>query len=72
MIENLTKDLQLSGTSKGFTKSPAHKPEVPVLTQAEMESFYSNLTKCKTKPVVKWRNYPRSEVQLKKLQKKKP
>ena len=52
MIDNLTEDLELSGISKCFTESPAHKPEVPAPTQAEMESFYSKLSKCKTKPVV--------------------
>jgi len=35
MIENIPEDLQLSGDSKVFTESPAQKPEVPVLTQAE-------------------------------------
>ena len=52
MIDNLTEDVELSGISKAFTESPAHKPGVPAPTQAEMESFYSNLSKCKTKPVV--------------------
>ena len=52
MIENLTEDLELSGISKGFTESAVPNPEVPAPTQAEMENFYSNLSKCKSKPVV--------------------
>ena len=51
-IENLPEDLQLSVDSKVFTESPVQKPEVPAPTQAEMENFYSELSKCKTKPVV--------------------
>ena len=51
-IENLPEDLQLSADSKVFTESPVQKPEVPAPTQAEMKNFYSELSKCKTKPVV--------------------
>ena len=51
-IENLPEDLQLSADSKVFTESPVHKPEVPVPTQAQMENFYSELSKCKINPVV--------------------
>ena len=52
MIENFTDDLQLSGISKVSTESAAPKPEIPAPTQAEVENFYSNLSKCQTKPVV--------------------
>ena len=52
MIENLAEDLELSGISKGYTESAAPKPEVPAPTQAEMKDFYSNLSKCKSKPIV--------------------
>ena len=51
-IENLPDDLQLSADSKIFTESPVQKPEVPAPTQAEMESFYSEISKCQTKPVL--------------------
>ena len=51
-IENLSNDLQSSAGSNVFTESPVQKPEVPTPTQAEMECFYSDLSKSKTKPVV--------------------
>ena len=51
-IENLSNDLQSSAGSNVFTESPVQKPEVPAPTQAEMECFYSDLSKSKTKPVV--------------------
>ena len=51
-IENLSNDLQSSAGSNVFTESPVQKPEVPAPTQAEMEWFYSALSKSKTKPVV--------------------
>ena len=51
-IENLPEDLQLSGDLKVFTESTAQKPQVPTLTQTEMENFYDELSKCKTKTIV--------------------
>ena len=48
-IENLNEGLQVSENSEVFTESPVQKPEAPAPTQAEMENFYFDLSKCKTK-----------------------
>ena len=50
MIENLSEELELSGISKNESAVP--KPEVPAPSQAEVEEFYSKLSKCNSKPVV--------------------
>ena len=51
-IENLNEGLQVSENSEVFSGSCVQKPEVPAPTQAEMENFYFDLSKCKTKPVL--------------------
>ena len=51
-IENLNEGLQVSENSEVFSESCVQKPEVPALTQAEMEMIYFDLSKCKTKPVL--------------------
>ena len=51
-IENLNEGLQVSENSEVFSGSRVQKPEVPAPTQAEMENFYFDLSKCKTKPVL--------------------
>ena len=51
-IENLSEELELSGTSKRQNESAVPKPEVPAPSQAEVEEFYSKLSKCNSKPVV--------------------
>ena len=51
-IEDLSEGLQVSENSEVFTESPVYKPEVPAPTQAEMENFYFDLSKCKTKPAL--------------------
>ena len=51
-IENLNEGLQVSENSEVFSESRVQKPEVPALTQAEMEIIYIDLSKCKTKPVL--------------------
>jgi len=50
MIENLSEELELSGISKNESAVP--KLEVPAPSQAEVEEFYSKLSKCNSKPVV--------------------
>ena len=50
-IENLNEGLQVSENSEVFSGSCVKKP-VPAPTQAEMENFYFDLSKCKTKPVL--------------------
>ena len=52
MIENLSEELELSGISKRQNESAVPKPEVPAPSQAEVEEFYSKLSKCNSKPVV--------------------
>ena len=51
-IENLSEGLQVSDNSEVFTESPVQKPEVPAPTQAEMENFYFDLSKCKTRACI--------------------
>ena len=51
-IEDLSEGLQVSENSEVFTESPVYEPEVPAPTQTEMENFYFDLSKCKTKPVL--------------------
>ena len=51
-IENLSEGLQVSENSEVFSGSRVQKPEVPAPTQAEMENFYFDLNKSKTKPVL--------------------
>ena len=51
-IENLNEGLQVSENSEVFSESRVQKPEVPAPTQVEMENFYFDLSKCKTKPVL--------------------
>ena len=51
-IENLSEGLQVSENSEVFSGSRVQKPEVPAPTQAEMENFYFDLSKCKTKSVL--------------------
>ena len=51
-IENLNEGLQVSENSEVFSESRVQKPEVPAPTQAEMENFYFDLNKSKTKPVL--------------------
>ena len=51
-IENLNEGLQVSENSEVFSGSRVQKPEVPAPTQAEMENFYFDLNKSKTKPVL--------------------
>ena len=50
--EYLSNEHHSSAGTNVFTESPVQKPKVPVLTQVEVECFYSYLSKCKTKPVV--------------------
>ena len=50
-IENLNEGLQVSENSEVFSGSCVKK-QVPAPTQAEMENFYFDLSKCKTKPVL--------------------
>ena len=52
MIENLSEELKLSGISKHQNESAVPKPEVPAPSQAEVEEFFSKLSKCNSKPVV--------------------
>ncbi|XP_068691131.1 uncharacterized protein [Montipora foliosa] len=51
-IESLSEELELSGISKRQNESAVPKPEVPPPSQAEVEEFYSKLSKCNSKPVV--------------------
>ena len=51
-MENLNEGLQVSENSEVFSGSRVQKPEVPAPTQAEMENFYFDLNKSKTKPVL--------------------
>ena len=51
-IENLNEGLQVSKNSEVFSESRVQKPEVPAPTQADIENFYFDLSKCKTKPVL--------------------
>ena len=51
-MENLNEGLKVSGNSEVFTESPVQKPEAPAPIQAEMENFYFDLSKCKTKLVL--------------------
>ena len=51
-MENLNEGLQVSENSVVFSGSRVQKPEVPAPTQAEMENFYFDLNKSKTKPVL--------------------
>ena len=51
-IENLNEGLKVSENSEVFSESRVQKPEVPAPTQVEMENFYFDLSKCKTKPVL--------------------
>ena len=51
-IENLNEGLQVSKNSEVSSESRVQKPEVPALTQADIENFYFDLSKCKTKPVL--------------------
>ena len=51
-IENISEELELSGTSKRQNESAVPKPEVPAPSQAEVEEFYSKLSKLNSKPVV--------------------
>ena len=51
-IENLTEELELSGISKHQNESAVPKPEVAAPSQAEVENFYSKLSKCNSKPFV--------------------
>ena len=51
-IENLSEGLQVSDNSEVVTESPVQKPEVPAPTQAEMENFYFDFSKCKTRACI--------------------
>ena len=51
-IVNLNEGLQVSKNSEVFSESRVQKPEVPAPTQADIENFYFDLSKCKTKPVL--------------------
>ena len=51
-IENLSEGLQVSENSEVFSGSRVQKLEVPAPTQAEMENFYFDLSKCETKPML--------------------
>ena len=48
-IENLSEELELSGISKRQNESAVPSPEVPAPSQAEVEEFYSKLSKCNSK-----------------------
>ena len=51
-IGNLSEELELSGISKRQNESAVPKPQVAALSEAEVEKFYSKLSKCNSKPVV--------------------